>query len=580
MTFEFPYTDDRLMGSVHRVDGNSITMSLPRARGLPGISYGARLGLGEVGEFVVVDIGGEGILARILEVSSPDPDFALEPRARADESRRAYGSAQLLCTIGRDGSYLRGLVRHPRIGDKVFSASPSLVAGVIAGIDASLTVAASDPRINIGHLSASQDVDVVMSASRFFGRHLAIVGATGGGKSWSLARLMEEVGSIHGRLLLIDATGEFHTLGNRAIHWSLAADEPSEVQAGHAYIPHHEFNELDRFAFLRPSSGVQLPKLRAAIRSLRLAHILTSEGSTSPVVGESGLIRKAKTLREPIIRLERDHESALSNPHAPFDLSLLPDQIRHECVYDTDLNDSARFGNWNMQEVGYVASLCSRIYDLLQTRPVVGVINPEDPPQPIFRALEDWMSGAQTPVFRLSLQDLPFSHYLREILVNTIGSRLLTMARAGVFKKNPIIVAVDEAHQFFGKTVGDEFAQAQLDSFDLIAKEGRKYGLTVCMATQRPGDIPAAVLSQAGMLLVHRLADRKDRERVEEACSELDSTATRLLPALIPGEALLVGADFPVPLPVIVRAPERPPASRGPDYSSWGSSGMAKPADE
>ena len=144
------------------------------------------------------------------------------------------------------------------------------------------------------------------------------------------------------------------------------------------------------------------------------------------------------------------------------------------------------------------------------------------------------------------------------------------MARGGAFLGNPLVVAVDEAHQFFGKTVGDEFAQTQLDAFDLIAKEGRKYGLTICLATQRPGDIPAGVLSQAGMLLVHRLADRRDRERVEEACSELDSTATRLLPSLIPGEALLVGADFPVPLPVRVTPPASPPASRGPQFSAWG----------
>ena len=72
------------------------------------------------------------------------------------------------------------------------------------------------------------------------------------------------------------------------------------------------------------------------------------------------------------------------------------------------------------------------------------------------------------------------------------------------------------------------------------------------------------------MMLVHRLADRRDRERVEEACSELDQTATKMLPSLIPGEALLVGADFPIPLPVQVAPPDHIPMSSGPSFGAWG----------
>ena len=108
---------------------------------------------------------------------------------------------------------------------------------------------------------------------------------------------------------------------------------------------------------------------------------------------------------------------------------------------------------------------------------------------------------------------------MREIVVNTIGRHLLTSARAHRFQPTPLVVALDEAHQFFGQSVADEFVAASFDSFELVAKEGRKYGLVVCMATQRPGDLPAAVLSQAGMLLVHRLTERRDRERVEHAAS-------------------------------------------------------------
>jgi DNA helicase HerA-like ATPase len=108
-------------------------------------------------------------------------------------------------------------------------------------------------------------------------------------------------------------------------------------------------------------------------------------------------------------------------------------------------------------------------------------------------------------------------------------------------------VAVDEAHKLFGlfgKTIGDDFTTATLDAFDSIAKEGRKYGLTMCIAAQRPGDLAAGVLSQAGMTVVHKPSDKRDRERAEQASSELVQSATELLPSLVPGEALLVGTDF------------------------------------
>lgn len=111
-----------------------------------------------------------------------------------------------------------------------------------------------------------------------------------------------------------------------------------------------------------------------------------------------------------------------------------------------------------------------------------------------------------------------------------------------------------------------------MNAFDSIAKEGRKYGLTVCLATQRPGDLPAGVLSQVGMTVVHRLADGRDRQQVEQAAAELDHSATRLLPGLVPGEAILMGVDFPVPVSVHVSRPLAPPASEGPRYENWGTS--------
>jgi DNA helicase HerA-like ATPase len=203
----------------------------------------------------------------------------------------------------------------------------------------------------------------------------------------------------------------------------------------------------------------------------------------------------------------------------------------------------------------------------------MGVINPPTDVGNVIDEIQKWIRDPRAHLLRISLRNLTFANHLREIVVNILGQRLLGWARSGMFRVIPLVVAIDEAHQFFDVTVGDEFANTRLNAFDSIAKEGRKYGMTVCVVTQRPADLPVGVLSQVGMTIVHRLADGRDRQRVEQAAAELDHSATRLLPGLVPGEAILMGVDFPVPVSVRVQRPIMPPASDGPRYLNWGGNG-------
>ena len=145
---------------------------------------------------------------------------------------------------------------------------------------------------------------------------------------------------------------------------------------------------------------------------------------------------------------------------------------------------------------------------------------------------------------RIDLSDVGFEFKAREIVANVIGRHLLGLARDRKFSDKPIVVFLDEAHNFIGKSIGNEDNIAKLDSFELIAKEGRKFGLNICLATQRPRDITEGVLSQLGTLIVHRLTNDRDREIIERACGEIDKAASDFLPSLQPGEAVLIGNDL------------------------------------
>ncbi len=354
----------------------------------------------------------------------------------------------------------------PRIGDSVYSATSDLLTAGIGSIGGG---------IDLGHLSQNNKVPVQLNMEALLGRHLAILGSTGGGKSWTVAHLAEEVRRAGGRLLLLDASGEYVTLGTDARH--LVASSTG------ATLPLHEMSDSDRILFFRPSSGSQLPKMAAAIASLRLAAVL---GESHALVS-SGQIVKRGLLRSTYQRAERDHADVVNDPHACFDVTKLAVQIGHECIYPNERNHQDHFGDINHQGDCLCSTLMTRISETCRAPEVMSFIAPPAGSTTLLGEAAAWLASGDSGILRIDLSELPQTNYLREITVNTIGARLLETARAGDLRTNPLVVAIDEAHQFLGRTLGEDQASVRPESFELIAKEGRKFGLSLIVATQRPG---------------------------------------------------------------------------------------------
>lgn len=566
-----PFSPERRLGHIYQVEGSFADVSFTAANKLPRAHFGEYLGRGEVGEFVVIDVGGVAAFGRLLRVGTP-ASSAEDVLTRLDKKVQVEGRIQLLSTLELSGRATRGIAKYPKVGDAVYAASAEAILTVIGGSPDD-----SDATLRLGRLSIDETVPVTVPLSRLFGRHLAVVGATGSGKSWTLGHLTESVAALKGRMILIDATGEFRTLGDRATHVAFGSNTGEPPATKVVGIPHYMMRESDRNAFLNPSSGTQLPKLREAVRALRLAHAIAHDPDADPaharIVHTTGQVVKANgsiaVYQAAALKYIGDIERATS----PFNFRLLASQIANECIWPNGRVNQSQFGDTNNNDLGYVSSLISRVNDLLQIPEIMDVIDPATDVENVIDLMDSWIRDPSQHVLRISLKNLTFANHLREIVVNILGQTLLAWARTGAFQESPLVVAIDEAHQFFDVTVGDEFASTHLNAFDAIAKEGRKYGLTVCVATQRPGDLPAGVLSQVGMTIVHRLADGRDRQRVEQAAAELDHSATKLLPGLVPGEAILMGVDFPVPVSVRMQKPASPPASDGPSYEAWGNHG-------
>ena len=308
--------------------------------------------------------------------------------------------------------------------------------------------------------------------------------------------------------------------------------------------------------------------MRAAIRSLRLAKL-------KPTLAPDGYIRKIGQPKKPVNDAERESgiSSKLDDPRQPFDPKYLVSQIEQECVYPDGFAQSKGqkdITKWGGEDGNFAhcLSLVARINGVLTSPAFKCVFGFTDPA--LTQEIDSFIGG-DSKLLRICLSGIAYEFNAREIIANVIGRYLLTKARNRDFQKQPVVVIVDEAHNFLGRQIGADDYAARLDAFELIAKEGRKYGLNICLATQRPRDITEGVLSQMGTLIVHRLTNDRDREVVERACGEIDRSASAFLPNLRPGEAAIIGADFPIPLTIQIREPAMRPKSEGPNYQEhWG----------
>lgn len=557
-----PYDRQRYLGTVCTVRPASIDVNLPLSA-RPGGSHlaGYPLQLGQVGEFVLIEGEEHAVLGRLVETRLPERDrLTVEPMHESGLQPHPLGTVSLLTAIDLEtGSPLRGIPVSPRIGQHVFSAHPLLIRQAVES-----GTTPSHKRIQLATFPHAGNVELSLSPSQLLARHCAILGATGGGKSWTLSLLAEEIARLNGKAILLDATGEFQTLADPGISHAYLGGRPQSPVDQRTFLsfPYWELTESDLFVLLRPSPGVQTPKLKEALKSLKIAQL-------APNLASTGLIKKNGQARQGFEAACITHATALRKSGTFFEISNLSNQIWEECVYPNGFG--AQVGSWGgptPNEQSACVTLMSRIESELAS-PALDCLFAPHGLTPIPALINNFLSDSTKRVLRISMEHLSFEHNAREVIANAVGRYFLGLARNGAFLQMPVVLMLDEAHQFLDKSVGDEFSRTNLDAFGLIAKEGRKYSLTCVLATQRPRDIPEDVLSQMGMFIVHRLINERDRNVVEKACGELDASAASFLPTLGQGEAMVVGVGSPMPLPVTIRRPSHPPASRSADFEAY-----------
>jgi hypothetical protein len=507
----------------------------------------------------VVEIGGGGSKVefdpkRLSEIASdPDPAIAISGQVGGHVKLQA-GQRWLLANVrglklhdGQGGTILadidflgegeeheqtgklinfkRGITSYPLPGGKVFP---------VSGDDLKQMFAADErAHIEIGTVYPTKDVRGALYIDAFLGKHFALLGSTGTGKSTAASLIMHRIcdSSPEGHIVMIDPHGEysaaFKTNGelfnveNLAMpYWLMNFEEHCEV-----FVTAHEGERQRDMDILAKC----LLQARAKNRASEGLTKLTVDSPipyalsdlTTAITAEMGMLNKASDTA-PYLRLKTKIDELKADPryHFMFSGMLIADSM---------------------------TNFLSKIFRLPAKGKPISIVD---------------VSGVPSDI--------------TSVVVAVLARMVFDYA---IWSRNevprPVLLVCEEAHRYVpaDKTGSGQAVRKVLER---IAKEGRKYGVSLGLITQRPSDLAEGVLSQCGTIIAMRLNNDRDQLFVKNAMPEGARGFLDVIPALRNRECIVCGEGVTIPIRVSFDDLERDrrPASSDPLFSElWRQTG-------
>jgi uncharacterized protein len=570
----------RPIGYVVEIDGANLLVNLLEES--RGHVAGHRDGLSTVeqpGDLVGVEAGAETIILRIMSVA-----FA-EPREVHAGQRGGAKSLQepLRQLRGRVIGYLarsKGALhfqpqewRLPVLGASVHPLSDS---ETVATIGASGN---ADEQIALGSDSRNRGIEVRVGVNDVLGRHLAVLGATGQGKTHFVAAILQQLVKLpKSRIVVFDVNGEyvpaFAPLGARVKVTRLGD------QQGGLRIPYYALGRHGLARLLIPSERAQMPALRFAVEHLKYVqadqHGARASGQVNNTLFDdchTGNPTAALT----DLNAVRTHTAPLAAawPHMRALSCLATEWYVLKQGRNGPERDSFHYG--------HIQSLINRIRGLIEDPQFASVVDigggagiaaPLDMHAESGRLVDEIFGTAQFQPNDWSIHIVDLSRLAQDLMPFVLGS-LLEMFAAEIFRRgpgqtHPTMLALEEAHHYLRQLPNDGDSGQHALAYERLAKEGRKFGLSLMISTQRPSEVSPTVLAQCGTWAVFRLSNDTDQRSVASAAETAGVNVSRQLAGLGRGEAIVFGAALPVPTRLSVVRPNPEPDSKDPPFlEAW-----------
>lgn len=571
-------SDPTLLGSVQDVKGATISVVL-EPETVAGLAFieGHGYRIGQVGSFVRVPIGYVDLFGVVSQVGAgavPERLVLVEPHGHRWITVQLVGEGQ------RGGEFKRGLSQYPTVGDAVHLVTEQDLGRIYGRPDA-------PGFVRVGQLASAESIPALVDIDRLVTRHSAVVGATGAGKSTTIASLLaalsEEKQFPSARVIILDIHGEYATaLRDRAQVFRINPDRGRDELPLHVPYWAMNFDEL---------LSVTLGQLDDASQGQVLEKITEAKLAALKKKARPGVTESNLTVDSPVpfsihklwFDLHRlmnaTHTSAGGQSEAteallmdkkgkvvqPGDAMkvILPKYRPHTLAAG---EEKVYLSNSPLNIRRPVEALASKLrdprFDFL-FRPGPWCPNVEGvPAEDLDTLLEQWIGGPK-PITILDLSGIPVS-----IVTSLVGALLRVIYDALFWGRNvseggrerPLLVVLEEAHAYLGQ--GDTGPAAM--AVRRIVKEGRKYGVGAMIVSQRPSEIDSTILSQCGTIFAMRLSNASDRSHVTGVVMDNLEGLLSMLPILRTGEAIIVGEAVHLPVRTLIEAPSK---DRRPDSS-------------
>ncbi|MCX6582961.1 MAG: ATP-binding protein [Candidatus Aminicenantes bacterium] len=569
-----------LLGTVQDVQGASIRVSL-NLETISGLSFikGHGYRIGQVGSFVRIPMGLIDLFGVVSQVGAGAAPVQLS--AEQPHGNR-WMAVQLVGEGHRRGEFKRGISQYPTIGDEVHLVTEQDLVRIYGRPD--------EPNfVRVGHLASAESIPALIDINKLITRHCAVVGATGSGKSTTVAGLMASLSDKgmypSARIIVLDIHGEYAAaLRDKATvfrinpntknkeeplfvpYWAMTFDELLSIIFG-------SLDDANRGAIIekitdlkwttlekKPRAGVSKDNLTVdtpvpfSIHKLwiDLYRLINATHTAPPGSGQSEITEA----------LLLDHNNSPVQPGDP--MKVIPPKYmpQTQAAGAQKIYLSGSQLNIRRPLEGLASKLRDPRFDFLfQPGPWLPDVDGV-PEKDLDLLLEEWIGGPQ-PISILDLSGIPVS-----ILTNLIGVLLRIVYDALFWARNlseggrerPLLIVLEEAHSYLGQGETGPAAQA----VRRIAKEGRKYGIGAMIVSQRPAEVDTTILSQCGTIVAMRLANPTDRAHVTGAVTDNLEGLFSMLPILRVGEAIIAGEAANLPVRTLIDPPAK---NRRPDSS-------------
>jgi len=422
---------------------------------------------------------------------------------------------------GGDGHFSRGVSVLPTLNEVVVLADHN---------DAALVYAQPfSQSVSIGSLHQDPRVAACISVDDMLGKHFALVGATGSGKSCALVLILRGILDLnpHAHIVLLDPHGEYgQAFAERAEHLNVRTFR----------FPYWLLNFEELIEVIFGDKKTEQAASVAILRDLVLAAKLTFAGNPLDAFWI--------TVDTPV-------------PYALGEVNRLIDEAIGK------LENRANYGPYLLIKTRLAALQADRRYAFMFSTGI---------------ALRDELASLLGRLFRVPSNGKPITVLdlagVPSEILNVIVAVLCRMAfDFGLWSGHsvPLLLVCEEAHRYAPQAAGVGFDPAKR-ALARIAREGRKYGVSLGVLSQRPSDLDASILSQCSTLLAFRMTNEKDQEIIQATMSEASTTLFTSLPLLGNGEAVAVGEGVSVPMRLRIASlpeDERPRSSSAFFSTRW-----------